>query len=40
VDMWTINYQNNQSQPTKMALAGMDFHAMGKQSLGEIIERS
>jgi hypothetical protein len=40
VDMWTINYQNNQSRPTKMALAGMDFHAMGKQSLGEIIERS
>lgn len=39
-DMWTVNFVNSQGRAARMAVAGLDFHAMGKQSLGEIIERS
>lgn len=34
---WIIDYQNSQGKDRTMSLVGVDFHAMGKQSLGAVI---
>jgi hypothetical protein len=35
---WSIGYQDEQGRDKTVALAGLDFHAMGKRDLGEIVE--
>lgn len=37
-DHYRIEYQNATGRPQYVEFAGMDFHAMGKHSLGEIVE--
>jgi hypothetical protein len=35
---WSIQYQNSLNQTKMLSFFGMDFHAMGKQDLGVIVE--
>lgn len=37
---WIVNYRNHLDQPRFFSFAGLDFHAMGKQSLGEAIAKA
>jgi hypothetical protein len=39
-DFFTVCYKNNQNQPRELGFTGIDFHAMGKQSLGDIIAQT
>jgi hypothetical protein len=36
-DYYTINYLDNNQKPKNMGWTGMDFHAMGKRHLENII---
>ena len=37
-DFWTIEYKNEQGKSRTVSVVGQDFHAMGKQDLGAIVE--
>jgi hypothetical protein len=37
-DFYQVQYADTQGKPQRVGLAGMDFHAMGKRDLGEIVE--
>ncbi len=36
-DSFQLQYKCNQGKPYEIMFAGMDFHAMGKKNLGEIV---
>ena len=36
-NFWIVNYRNTLNQPRFFSFMGLDFHAMGKQSLGDVI---
>lgn len=37
-DSYLLEYTNQEKQPRQMSFIGLDFHAMGKRHLGDIIE--
>lgn len=37
VEIWNVQYTNQQQKLHTVGIAGLDFHAMGKRDLGEII---
>lgn len=37
-DFYEIEYQDTNNKPQRVGLMGMDFHAMGKRDLGDIVE--
>lgn len=37
--LWSVNYQKADGKGYTLGIAGMDFHAMGKRNLLEVIER-
>ena len=38
--LWVVQYKNDHNQDRYFSFAGLDFHAMGKQSLGAVIAQT